>query len=50
MLFAFAIVYPGDPHMPHSYIEAIQTDTNIYANLQDLSFGIEFGPKCQPYV
>lgn len=32
--------------MPHSYTEAIQTDTSIYANLQDLSFGIEFGIKC----
>lgn len=31
--------------MPHSYIEAIQTDTSVYANLQDLSFGVDFWDK-----
>lgn len=36
--------------MPHSYIEAIQTDTSVYANLQDLSFGVDFGIKYQPCI
>lgn len=31
--------------MPHSHTEAIQADTSVYANLQDLSFGIDFWDK-----